>query len=145
MQSTDVLQMEFESGTFYTMFNAFHHFTDDEKVKMVKAIQKSGAAAFIVEILEPTFFCLLKIVFTTLFGSLILSPFIRPFSLKRLFVTYILPINIVTITFDGIVSVLKSSTVQQFQDLFGFNQEAIKIFRLNGLTPLVVIQINGAK
>jgi hypothetical protein len=138
--------MEFKPGTFYTMFNAFHHFKDKEKVKIVQEIQNSGSTAFIVEILEPTIFCLLKIFFTTTIGSLVLTPFIRPFSLKRLFFTYILPVNILTITFDGIVSVLKSRSVKQYQDLFANNEHAIKIFRIkNGLTPLIAIQIIEAK
>ncbi len=146
MQSTDVLEMEFKPGTCYTMFNAFHHFTDEEKVKIAQEIQNSGSAAFIVEILEPTVFCLLKIFLTTTMGSLVLAPFIRPFSLKRLFFTYILPVNIITITFDGIVSVFKSRSVKQYQDLFANNAHAIKIFRLkNGLSPLIIIQIIGAK
>jgi hypothetical protein len=146
MQSTDVLEMEFKPETYYTMFNAFHHFTDEEKVTIAQEIQNSGSDAFIVEILEPTVFCLLKIFFTTTIGSLLLTPFIRPFSLKRLFFTYILPVNIITITFDGIVSVLKSRSVKQYQDLFANNGHAIKVFRLkNGLSPLIVIQIIGAK
>lgn len=142
MISTDVLEMEFKPGTYYTMFNAFHHFTDEEKLKIVQKIQTSGSAAFIVEILEPTVFCLLKIFFTTSIGSLLLTPFILPFSLRRLFFTYIIPVNILTISFDGIVSVLKSRSVKQYQNLFANNGNAIKIFRLkNRLNTLIVIQI----
>jgi hypothetical protein len=145
-QSTDVLEMAFKPGTYYTMFNAFHHFKDADKLKITQDIENSGATAFIVEILEPTVFCLLKIVFTTTLGSLVLTPFIRPFSLKRLFFTYIIPINIITITFDGIVSVFKSRSVKHYQDLFANNEQALKIVRLkNGLTPLIVIQIIGTK
>ncbi len=146
MQSIDVLKMEFSPGTFYTMFNAFHHFKDKEKVKMVQEIQNSGSDAFIVEILEPSVFCLLKIFFATTIGCLVLTPFIRPFSLKRMFFTYIFPVNILTITFDGIVSVLKSRSVKQYQNLFANNEQTIKIFQIkNGLTPLIVIQIIGTK
>jgi hypothetical protein len=140
--STDVLEMEFKHGTYYTMFNAFHHFTDEEKIKIVQKIQHSGSGAFLVEILEPTVFCLLKIFFTTTVGSLLLTPFIRPFSLKRLFFTYIFPINILTISFDGIVSVFKSRSVKQYQKLFADNEHAINVFRLhNRLNNLVIIQI----
>ena len=146
MQSIDVLKMEFKPETYYTMFNAFHHFTDEEKVKIVKQIQNSGSDAFIVEILEPTVFCFLKIFFTTIIGSLVLTPFIRPFSLKRLLFTYILPVNIITITFDGLISVLKSRSVKQYQNLLTNNERAIKIFKLKkGITPLIVIQIIGSK
>lgn len=146
MQIADVLEMEFQPGTYYTMFNAFHHFSDQEKVMIAQEIQNSGSSAFIVEILEPSAFCLLKIFFTTTIGTLVLTPFIRPFSLKRLFFTYIIPINLITITFDGIVSVLKSRSVKQYHDLFANNKHGIQVSQLrNGLNPLIVIQIIGAK
>jgi ubiquinone/menaquinone biosynthesis C-methylase UbiE len=130
MERSDVLEMEFKPGTYYTMFNAFHHFTDEEKIKITRKIQNSGSSASIVEILEPSAFCLLKIVATTTIGCLVLSPFIRPFSLKRLFFTYILPINLITITFDGIVSVLKSRSAKQYANLFADNQHQVEIINL---------------
>jgi len=146
MISTDVLEMEFKAGTYYTMFNAFHHFKDEEKLKIVQKIQNSGSSAFIVEILEPTVFCFLKIFFTTSIGSLLLTPFILPFSLCRLFFTYIIPVNVITISFDGILSVLKSRSVKQYQNLFSYHGSAIKIYRLKDrLNTLIVIQIEPEK
>jgi hypothetical protein len=145
-QPTDVLAKDFTSETCYTMFNAFHHFSDEEKVKIVQKMQVSGADAFIVEILEPTVFCLLKVVFTTTIGTLLFTPFIAPFSAKRLFFTYILPVNVFTITYDGIVSVLKSRTAEQSQNLFANSGNAVKVFRLKSrLSTLVVIQISSTK
>ncbi|MDP2385390.1 MAG: hypothetical protein Q8M29_03390 [Bacteroidota bacterium] len=146
MLSTDVLEMEFKHGTCYTMFNSFHHFNDKDKLKIVEKIQTAGSVSFLVEILEPTLFCLLKVIITTTIGTLLLSPFVLPFSLKRLFFTYIFPLNILTITMDGIVSVLKSRSVKQYQKLFAKFGNTIKIFRLkNGLSPLIVIQIQAKK
>jgi hypothetical protein len=145
-QSIDVLSMTFQPNRYYTIFNAFHHFTDEEKVTIAQDLQNSGATAFIVEILEPTVFCFLKVCFMTTIGSLLLTPFIRPFSLKRLLFTYLLPVNILTITFDGIVSVLKSRSVKHYQNLLATNANAIKVIRIkNGLTPLIIIQITGVK
>ncbi len=144
MLSTDVLEMEFKHGTYYTMFNAFHHFGDEEKLKIVQKIQNSGSAASIVEILEPTIFCLLKVLFITTFGCLLLTPFILPFSLRRLFFTYILPVNILAITFDGVVSVLKSRSLKRYQNIFAHYGNALKVFRLkDGLITLIVIQIDS--
>ena len=142
IQSSDVLAMEFHHGTYYTMFNAFHHFSDEEKIAIVQKIRDSGSAAFIVEVLEPTIFCLLKILFTTTIGNLLLTPFVRPFSIKRLLFTYLLPVNILTITFDGVVSVLKSRSVQQYQRLFATMENAPNTYRLrNGLVTHIIIQI----
>jgi hypothetical protein len=128
------------------MFNAFHHFGDAEKLKIAQNIQTSGSVAFLVEILEPRIVCFLKVLFLTTIGNLLLTPFIRPFSLRRLFFTYILPVNMFTITFDGIVSVLKSRSVKQYQKLFTDYENAIEIFRLKkGLSTLIIIQIQPEK
>lgn len=141
-QSTDVLNLEFKKNTYYTLFNSLHHFTDVEKLKLSETIIESGATAFIVEILEPTFICLVKVFFMTTLGSILLTPFIQPFSFKRLFFTYVFPINILTITVDGILSVLKSRSVKQYQTLFAQHHPSMQILRFpNGLSPLILIQI----
>lgn len=143
---SDVLEMEFQSGTCYTMFNAFHHFTDEDKLKIVQKMHASGSSAFLVEVLEPTPFCLLKVFLTGTLGSVLLTPFILPFSLKRLFFTYLFPVNILAITFDGIVSVFKSRSLKHYQKLFADYGETIKTFRLtNGLFSLIVIQCEPQK
>jgi hypothetical protein len=145
-KSVDVLEMKFKPGTYYTMFNAFHHFKDEDKLKIANKIIASGSAAFFVEILEPGIICFLKVIFITTVGSVILTPFIRPFSLKRLLFTYIIPVNILTIMFDGIVSVFKSRSVKQYTRLFANDANVISISKLkNGLNTLTVIQISVAK
>jgi hypothetical protein len=146
IQKIDVLKMEFKHGTCYTMFNSFHHFKDAEKLKIIHKIQKSGSDAFIVEVLQPTIYCFFKIVITTTIGVLFLTPFIAPFSFKRLFFTYIIPLNILTITFDGIVSVFKSRSVKQYQKMFANSENKQKIYKLiNGRNTLIVIQIGQTK
>lgn len=140
-QSRDVLEMEFKRGRYYTMFNSLHHFKDADKLKIARNIQASGSTAFFVEILEPTLACFFKVLFLTTFGNLLLTPFVRPFSLVRLLFTYVIPVNLITIPFDGIVSVLKSRSVRQYQELFTNCVPAIEVLRLkNGLAPLIVIQ-----
>lgn len=141
----DVMKMEFKPDTCYTMFNAFHHFTDEDKLKIIQKIQASGSFAFFAEILEPRLDCMLKVFLTTTLGTLIFTPFVKPFSFKRLLFTYIVPVNIFTITFDGLVSVLTSRSVKQYQKLFeGYN--SVKVLRLNnGLTSIILIQIQPQK
>ncbi len=146
MQSADVLKMKFKPGTCYTMFNAFHHFGDKDKLNIAQKIQTSGSAAFFVEILQPGIVCFLKVFFLTTVGSLLLTPFILPFSLKRLFFTYIIPVSILVITFDGIVSVFKSRSVKQYQKLFADCGNSIEIVRLKkGPASLILVQIQPMK
>ena len=141
--SVDVLEMEFQSGVCYTMFNAFHHFNDEDKLKIAKNILASGSPSFFVEILEPNIVCLLKVLFITTIGNLLLTPLVRPFSFTRILFTYIIPVNIITITYDGIVSVFKSRSINQYQKLFVGHEDSIEIFKLKkDLSRLIIIQIH---
>lgn len=139
-ESVDVMQMDFSPRTCYTMFNAFHHFSDENKVQLIRKIQESNATVFIVEVLEPSLWCFLKVLFMTTIGTICLTPFIQPFSVKRLLFTYLLPINLVTILFDGVVSVFKSRSLKQYQELFSPFGNSIEVIRIkNHLLPLLVI------
>jgi hypothetical protein len=116
-ESCDVTQLQPDALQLYTMYNSFHHFSSVEQEKILRQFAGKRTAFIIAEILQPDVFTFIKIVFTTTIGQLLLTPFIRPFSLLRLFFTYLLPVNIVTMTYDGIVSVLKSKTAKQYQQL----------------------------
>jgi hypothetical protein len=142
MQPVDVRTMEFKPGKSYTMFNAFHHFSDEEKLNIVQRMIASGSSAFIVEPLQPGIISLSKVLAAGTLGNLAFTPFIRPFSFARLFFTYIFPVNVLTITLDGIVSVLKSRTAARYAQLFRTCGNTVSIFRISHrFTPLVVIKI----
>lgn len=100
---------------FRTMFNAFHHFNDLDKINVLKSHAAHGI--LIAEILEPNFFNSIKILFTTTIGQLILRPFVKPFSISGIIFTYLIPINLLTVTWDGLASVLKSSTENELKAL----------------------------
>lgn len=135
----DVLEMDFQKGFCYTMFNAFHHFTDDEKLKLISKINNSGARAYFVEILEPNLIFIIKVMSLTLIGNLFITPFIKPFSITRIILTYIIPINLFTITYDGVISILKSKSVKQYKEIL---PDYVHIFQLKKkLSSLVVIEI----
>ena len=141
--SVDVLKIEFSNDSYYTMLNSFHHFNDEEKLLITERICHAGATAFIVEILEPTMICFLKVFFTTTIGCLLFTPFIAPFSFTRFFFTYILPLNLITITFDGMVSVFKSRSVRHYQKLF-MGLPDVSVIRLKScMHPLILISINS--
>lgn len=93
-----------------TMFNAFHHFNELEKNQILKAHSEKGI--FIAEILSPNLFDLIKIIFTTLIGQILLTPFVKPLSFHRIVFTYLIPVNLITVTWDGVISVLKSQNHQ---------------------------------
>jgi hypothetical protein len=142
-ERTDALNHIFQPDHMYTMFNAFHHFNDREKLRIISSLRDSGAKGFFVEILRPGPLNILKILTATTIGTLILTPFVRPFSLSRFLLTYIIPVNIITITFDGLVSIIKSRSVKHYQALFKPMEQNVKVFKIKqGINPLTVIEIN---
>jgi hypothetical protein len=141
-ESTDATKAIFKKHHTYTMFNAFHHFDDGQKQQMVSSMIASESEAYFVEILEPRFLCFIKVLLATLVGTILLTPFIRPFSFKRLLFTYLIPINLITITYDGMVSVYRSRTVKQYEKILSPYPAFVKIFKIQeGLHALTVIHI----
>ena len=77
----------------------------------------NNAPFLIAEILEPGIINSIKIFFTTTLLQLLTAPFVKPFSAARLFFTYIIPVNLFTVTYDGIISVIKSKTAKQYSEV----------------------------
>ncbi len=115
--STDVLLLVPQPAICYTMYNGFHHFSNDEQKELVKKMAFAKSVFLFAEILEPVFFTMIKIIFASTLLQLFAAPFIQPFSLSRLFFTYIIPVNVFTGLYDGIISVMKSKSVKQYRKL----------------------------
>ncbi|MGF2412920.1 hypothetical protein [Ferruginibacter sp.] len=117
LHAVDVLEVATVQDTVYTMYNAFHHFSAAQQKELVQNMANKQATFLIAEILEPGLLNCIKIFFTTTFIQLLTAPLLQPFSFARLFFTYIVPVNLFTVTYDGIVSVLKSKTAKQYEQL----------------------------
>ncbi|MEZ4755733.1 MAG: class I SAM-dependent methyltransferase [Flavobacteriales bacterium] len=102
----DALAMELPGSGPVSLFNTFHHFTPEQQAALVR--QQVHRGVLVHEVLQPNLVVFLKILITTTVGQLLLAPFVRPFRWERLFFTYVLPVNLITIPWDGVVSVLRS-------------------------------------
>lgn len=144
--SMDASRLQFKPGICYTMFNAFHHFSDSEKHDLLKRCRKAGAVIFIVEILRPNATCFLKVLFATVLGVPLLTPFIRPFSFNRIIFTYLIPLSWLSIIYDGIISVIKSRSPLQYQKILA---DEIRHFEIqtNGsvIAPLLIINSKSSE
>jgi hypothetical protein len=137
----DVLQMQPVENILYTMYNAFHHFSAEHQQYILQKMAATKTPFLIAELLEPGFISIIKIFFTTTLGQIFTAPFVQPFSLSRLFFTYIIPVNLFTITYDGIISVLKSKTVKQYNMLIeniSTPNYTINVSRVNNIKGNVV-------
>lgn len=114
----DVLQLSADTHTCYIMFNAFHHFTDAQKVSIVQKIRAAHTPFIFSEILQPDLLTIVRVILSSVVVQLFTAPFIRPFSWGRLFFTYIIPVNIITVLYDGIISVFKSRSFSTYRSMF---------------------------
>lgn len=116
--SIDVNNLEPDSNIYYTMFNAFHHLECNERNQLIQKVLDKNSHLMIVEIVQPTMLNVILVTLASTLGVLLLCPFIKPFEWKRLFFTYIIPINVLTVLIDGYISILKSKTKNQYQSAF---------------------------
>ncbi len=121
---TDVLP----EADAYTCFNAFHHFNQTQQLALLRKISASGAELHVFEPLQPNAITFFKVLIATTLGPLIFSPFIRPFSWSRMLFTYVLPLGIFVTCWDGLVSVLRSLSAKECEQLVNAAaEESIKV------------------
>jgi len=144
--SRDALELVPQANQLYTFYNCFHHFSDAEQQILLQRFADNRASVVIAEILEPGIIPMLKIFFTTTVGQLLSAPFVRPFAWGRLAFTYLLPINLLTVTYDGLVSVCKSKTVKGYTQLMADVRQAGYTFRVQSIRQATgrIIYITGA-
>lgn len=97
-----------------TMFSAFHHFRPEiaQEILVDAVNSRQGIAVF--EISRRTLLGLVPMVLAP-FGVWAMTPFIRPFSLGRLFFTYIIPAVPFFVMWDGIISAFRTYTVEELE------------------------------
>jgi hypothetical protein len=98
-----------------TIFNGFHHFRPADARAVLHAAAAARQPIAIFEISERSLRTL-PVLLTPIFVWLS-TPFMRPFTLKRFFWTYIVPLVPFTCLWDGIVSQLRAYTVDELRAL----------------------------
>ena len=142
----NLIDFQPETGKQYSLFNAFHHFSSAQQKQLIKKMKEAKASCIIAEVLEPS---LLSFIQVTL-AAFILQPLtawaIRPFSILRMITTYLIPIQLFTVAWDGWLSVVKSKNINQYKELLsGLNDnqysiEAKKIQQLQGNLIVIIAQ-----
>jgi len=103
-----------------TIFEGFHHFKPEQARQILMDAQEKGRSIGVFDAsLIPPFGIILLVLspIITLLTYLFATPFIRPFSLSRLFWTYILPIVPLATCWDGIVSLIRVYSVEELNNL----------------------------
>ncbi len=99
-----------------THFLSFHHFKPEQgKAILQNAIHHDQPIA-IFEGQQRTFKSMMPMLLSPL-TVLLTTPFIRPFKIGRIFFTYLIPIIPLCVWWDGIISVLRTYTVEELNTM----------------------------
>ena len=99
-----------------TQFLSFHHFNPDEARMIIQNAVNAQQSIAIFEIQDrsfPSFIAMLLSPVSVLFTT----PFIRPFRFGRLVFTYLIPVIPLVVLWDGIVSCLRTYSVDEMKAL----------------------------
>lgn len=113
VDATDVPR---ELAGLRTMFNAFHHFSPEAARAILRCAVEARQPIGIFEIPERALCTLIPLLLTPVFMALA-TPFIRPFSWRRLLWTYLFPAVPLTSWWDGLVSQLRAYTSAEMLEL----------------------------
>ncbi len=99
-----------------TQFLSFHHFKPKDAQQILQnAIDKNSPIA-IFEGQERTVTSILAMIFSP-FTVFLTTPFIRPFKIGRIIFTYLIPIVPLLVLWDGVVSSLRTYSVEEMNAL----------------------------
>ncbi len=101
---------------FRTLFLSFHHFKPKQAVQIVQNSVNSNQPIGIFEIQDRSVSSIIAMLLLPI-SVLLTTPFIKPFSLLRLLFTYIIPIIPIIVLWDGVVSSLRTYSVDEMQQL----------------------------
>ncbi|MFN5375384.1 MAG: hypothetical protein ACK492_03410, partial [Chitinophagaceae bacterium] len=141
-EPVNLLDFHPQVGKQYSMFNAFHHFTSAQQREIIKKIKEAKSSCMITEVLEPTWLCFLQVTLAAFIVQPLTAWAIRPFSIVRIIATYIIPIQLITVAWDGWLSVLKSKSLSQYKALvsdLADNQYSIEVKRIKQLRGNLIV------
>ena len=114
-QPVDATDIPADLGGFRTFFTAFHHFSP----KQARAILEDAVAHDRgIGIFEAPGRSVLPLLFAMFMPmvSLGLAPFLRPFTWRRMFWTYAIPVVPFVLWFDGVISCLRVYSPRELRE-----------------------------
>ncbi len=99
-----------------TQFLALHHFKPSDAKKILQNVIDSQSSIAVFEAQERSIPSILAMLFSPI-SVLLSTPFIRPFSIGRIVFTYLIPIVPLFVLWDGVVSCLRTYSVEEMNVL----------------------------
>lgn len=146
-QSVDARNVPMELMGLRTQFLSLHHFRPKDATLILQNAVNSESAIAIFEGQERSFPSILAMLFSPI-SVLLTTPFIRPFKWGRLLFTYLIPIVPLFVLWDGIVSSLRTYSIDEMNELVKNVKNADKFnWEIGKLKsgPGVVLYLLGTK
>ena len=99
-----------------TQFLSLHHFKPDDASRILQNAVETNNAIAIFEAQERSVSSIIAMLFSPI-SVLLITPFIRPFKFWRIIFTYFIPIIPLVVLFDGVVSSLRTYSVEEMTNL----------------------------
>ncbi|MGX1930889.1 hypothetical protein [Flagellimonas sp. 2504JD4-2] len=101
---------------FRTQFLSLHHFRPEDAKKILQNAVDANSVIGVFEAQERSIPSILAMLFSPI-SVLLTTPFIRPFKIGRLIFTYLIPIVPLFVLWDGVVSSLRTYSVDEMKAL----------------------------
>lgn len=115
-RSVDARDVPKDLSGFRTQFLSFHHFRAEDALKILQNAVDSNASIGIFEGQKRDVSHFIKNMLSPV-SVIITTPFIRPFKIGQILFTYIIPIVPLFVLWDGVISVLRTYSVQEMNEL----------------------------
>lgn len=99
-----------------TQFLSLHHFTPEQAKAILQNAVNDNQPIAIFEVQQRNILNLFPMILSPI-NVLLFTPFIRPFKWSRILFTYLIPVLPLFIMWDGIISVLRTYTSEELNQL----------------------------
>jgi len=131
---------------FRTVFGSLHHFSPREAREILLDAKRARQPIAVYEMTPRSLRSLVLIALNTMFGTLLFTPLLRPFSWQRLLFTYALPLVPLTLLFDGIISVFRTYTEGEMLEMIEGGTDLSYEWQsgVHGSGPALVVYLLGS-
>lgn len=119
LRSIDVMDVPRDLIGVRTMFLSLHHFRPQDVERILINAVDAKAPIAIFEAQRRDVEHIIRFSLSPI-AVLLLTPFIRPFSVLRLLFTYLIPVVPLVVLWDGVVSVLRTYTNEELERMAEF-------------------------
>jgi hypothetical protein len=126
VEPVDATRVLSDLAGFRTLFTSFHHFPPEQARAILNDAVKHQQGVGVFEVPKRDWMTIFLVLFAPVI-AFALVPFIRPFRWSRLLWTYLIPVVLFVVWFDGVISCLRAYTPPELWSLTrGLSQDGYR-------------------